>query len=200
MISWPGQKDATVTRLPLPVQQSHCILLYTRDSCPAQCLLRNQISRSLFSSLEEVWLYFYPMVGRNTGHCMTWREIKSLPRCLFSSLNIYRGGQIVLISDHHLLGWEKKQTGGVMTRGWWPPQISVMLPLGALWSCQDDTDVPDTDIKMPPIPKTLTRPALTPWLASGWEEGPRGQKIWKNKRNQPQQSGISSTKELLWDF
>ena len=51
-------KDATVTQLPLPVSHNGIVSSLLLDILvtviPAQCLLRNQISRSLFSSLEEV--------------------------------------------------------------------------------------------------------------------------------------------------
>ena len=76
MISWPGQRMLLLLSyhyLRYKDIVSSCI---PADSCPAQCLLRNQISRSLFSSLEEVWLYFYPRVGRSTA-LTVWRDVKS---------------------------------------------------------------------------------------------------------------------------
>ena len=124
---------------------------------------------------------------------VTWNQIS---RCLFSSLNIYREG--AQTGYQWPSGWEKNQPVGVMKAPDLPGVCHVTLESIVMvsgWhrcSWHRYQDASDT--------RTKTRPTRTPWLSSGWEEGHGGQKIWKNKRNQPQQSSISSTKELLWDF
>ena len=66
------------------------------------------------------------------------REIKSLPRCLFSSLNIYREEVRLCFLSVTIAcqGWEKKQTGGVMTRGLWlvnAGHVTSILASDWLW-------------------------------------------------------------------
>ena len=75
-------------------------------------------------------------------------------------------------------------------------RVSVTLPRGALWWCQDDTNVPDTDIKMPPIPGPRHAQLWTPWLSSGWEGDLGDKKYGKTKDISHNNRHLSSTKEL----
>ena len=147
---------------------------------PAQCLLRNQISRSLFSSLEEVWLYFYLRVRRNSPGYDVRSNIQGgyFPHSIFIEQIVYQWPAEA---------WEKKLTQEELWRlrdhhgeCHFTPESIVMVSGWHRCSWHRYQDASDTRPK--------TRPALDTLIVIWVGGGPEGQKIWKNKRNQPQQS------------
>ena len=156
---------------------------------PAQCLFRNQISRSLFSSREEVWLYFYLRVRRN----MTGYDVRSnIPGVYF--LHSIFIEQIV----YQWLAWEKKQTQEELWRlhdhhgeCHLTPESIVMVSGWHQCSWHRYQDASDTRPK--------TRPALDTLIVI-WVGGDLGDKKYgKTKDISHNNRHLSSTKELQRD-
>ena len=183
---WRSQGSRRTRMLLLP---SYHYLWVTMALYPLLCWVFSSLLFLHNASLEIKYRGVYFRLSRRSDRILSegqkkeprvWREIK-YPRWLFSSLNIYRADCVSAVA------WEKKQTQEELWRlrdhqdeCHLTPESIVMVSGWHRCSWHRYQDASDTRPKTRPTWDTL----IVIWVGGG----PEGQKIWKNKRNQPQQS------------